>query len=72
MDQNNNAPVARKPRGFAALSPERRAEISSKGGKMAHATARGHRFTSEEARAAGRLGGRKTQEKRLAAKNIIS
>jgi general stress protein YciG len=45
------------PRGFAALTPEQRREIASMGGKAAHAQGRGHRFTSEEARAAGRKGG---------------
>lgn len=44
-------------RGFAACSPERRREIASAGGKAAQASGRGHRFTSEEARAAGAKGG---------------
>lgn len=48
---------ARKPRGFAAISPERRAEIASKGGRAAHARGTAHRFTAEEASAAGKKGG---------------
>ena len=44
-------------RGFASLSPERRREIASKGGKAVHASGKGHQWTREEARAAGRLGG---------------
>jgi len=44
-------------RGFALLSPERRQEIASQGGQAAHACGRAHRFTAEEARAAGRRGG---------------
>ncbi len=48
----------RKPRGFATLSPERRKEISSRGGKGAHAAGTAHRFTTEEAKAAGAKGGR--------------
>lgn len=46
-----------KKKGFALLSEERRKEISSKGGKAAHACGRGYEFTSEAAKAAGRLGG---------------
>lgn len=51
------APPAPKPRGFATMSPSKRSEIASKGGKAAHASGRAHRFTTEEARAAGRKGG---------------
>ena len=48
----------RRLRGFAAMDPERRRRISSVGGKAAHAKGTGHEFTSEEAREAGRKGGR--------------
>ena len=44
-------------RGFAALSPERQRELASQGGKAAHAMGRAHKFTPEEARAAGKKGG---------------
>jgi len=47
----------KKPRGFAAISPERRREISSKGGKSAHAKGTAHQFTTEEAKIAGAKGG---------------
>lgn len=40
--------------GFANLDPEKLKEISSKGGKSAHAKGSGHRFTSETAREAGK------------------
>jgi DNA-binding CsgD family transcriptional regulator len=43
-------------RGFASLSPERRREIASKGGKAAHAAGKAHTFTTEEARVAGSKG----------------
>jgi uncharacterized protein len=43
--------------GFAALSPEQRSEISRRGGKAAHVLGTAHKFTPEEARAAGRKGG---------------
>jgi uncharacterized protein len=46
-----------KLRGLAALTPEHRAAISSKGGKAGHAKGTAHQFTQQEARAAGRLGG---------------
>ncbi|MGI4886855.1 MAG: KGG domain-containing protein [Janthinobacterium lividum] len=44
-------------RGFAAMSPETQRRIASEGGKASHASGRGHRFTAEEARDAGRKGG---------------
>jgi|GEM_PF-6305316 len=44
-------------RGFAAMSPETRQRIASAGGKAAHESGRGHQWTSESARAAGRKGG---------------
>lgn len=43
-----------KPRGFAAMTPERRREIAAKGGRTAQARGTAHRFTPEEAREAGR------------------
>lgn len=46
-------------RGFAGMDPKKQKEISSKGGKVAHALGRAHEFTSEEAREAGRTGGAK-------------
>jgi general stress protein YciG len=45
------------PRGFAAMNSERQREIASMGGKTAHQRGAAHRFTSEEARKAGRKGG---------------
>ena len=45
-------------RGFAALTAERRRELSSKGGKAAHAAGTAHQFTTEEAVAAGAKGGK--------------
>lgn len=50
----------KKPRGFAAMTPERRKEIAIKGGKTAQAQGRGHQFTPDEARAAGKKGGATT------------
>jgi general stress protein YciG len=44
-------------KGFASMSPEERSRIAQMGGKAAQATGRAHKFTSEEAREAGRKGG---------------
>ncbi len=61
MDNSSNttenstpATPVRAKRGFAVLSPEKKREIASMGGKAAHEHGRAHRFTSEEARAAGK------------------
>jgi uncharacterized protein len=52
-----------KPRGFAALPREVVQEIARKGGKQAHLDGTAHRFTSDEARAAGKKGGAKSKER---------
>jgi general stress protein YciG len=46
-----------RPRGFAGMDPAKVREISSKGGRAAHAQGTAHKFTTEEARAAGKKGG---------------
>jgi len=51
-------------RGFAGMDPERQREIARLGGRTAHARQRAHRFTSEEARAAGRKGGQAVSQDR--------
>ncbi|PIR82844.1 general stress protein [Candidatus Kaiserbacteria bacterium CG10_big_fil_rev_8_21_14_0_10_59_10] len=45
-------------RGFASMDEEKQREIASKGGKAAHEKGTAHEFNSEEAREAGRKGGR--------------
>lgn len=47
----------KKPKGFAAMSPEKRKAISALGGKRAHELGVAHRYTSDEAKTAGQLGG---------------
>jgi uncharacterized protein len=59
---------AKSRRGFAAMSPEMRRELSSRGGKAAHAAGTAHEFTSDEAREAGKRGGSASQESRRRAK----
>lgn len=44
-------------RGLASMSPEKRREIASKGGKASQASGRGYRWDSEAAAIAGRIGG---------------
>lgn len=43
--------------GFASMSPERMREVASKAGRIAHEKGKAHKWTSDEARAAGRKGG---------------
>lgn len=51
-------------RGFASMDPQKQREIASKGGHAAHEKGTAHEFTSEEAREAGRKGGRARGESR--------
>ncbi|MBC6698345.1 con-10 family general stress protein [Hymenobacter puniceus] len=51
----------KRPRGFASMDPDMQRRIASEGGKASHLSGRGHRFTPEEARAAGRKGGQATR-----------
>ncbi|NVO30120.1 KGG domain-containing protein [Hymenobacter lapidiphilus] len=53
--------VTKRPRGFAAMDSATQRRIASEGGRASHQSGRGHRFTSEEARAAGRKGGQATR-----------
>lgn len=48
-----------KPRGFAAMAPATHKAICSKGGRAAHKLGVAHEFSSAEASAAGRRGGKK-------------
>lgn len=54
--ETNTTPT-RRPRGFAAMDRTRVAQISSMGGRAAHAAGTAHRFSKEEAVEAGRKGG---------------
>lgn len=66
------APKPRRPRGFAAMDRTLVSEIARKGGKAAHTAGTAHEFTTEEARAAGRKGGRATHAKRRARTDVGS
>lgn len=50
-------------RGFAAMDPQKRKAICSAGGRAAQAKPGARRWTSEEARIAGKLGGIASQRK---------
>jgi uncharacterized protein len=50
--------MGKSTRGFASFSPAKRAAVAKSGGVKAHQLGRAHQFTSEEARAAGKKGGR--------------
>lgn len=54
-----------KKRGFAAMDREKRREIASMGGRRAHRIGTAHEWTVEEAREAGRKGGRARAAKQL-------
>lgn len=45
-------------RGFASMSTDKQHAIASKGGRAAHERGTAHEFTSDEAREAGRKGGK--------------
>lgn len=61
---NPQEPRPRRPRGFAAMDCKLVSEIARKGGKAAHTAGTAHEFTSDEAREAGRKGGRATHARR--------
>jgi len=53
-----------RPRGLAAMSPERRREIASMGGRTSQARGTAHQWTAEEASAAGKKGSARYAQKR--------
>jgi general stress protein YciG len=56
--ESEEAPASSsKPRGFAAMTPEKQREIARRGGRAAHARGTAHEFSKEEARVAGKRGG---------------
>lgn len=46
-----------RPRGFAAMNPDRHRHIAALGGRTAAQTGKGHRYTADTARQAGQKGG---------------
>jgi general stress protein YciG len=66
QNQSTATGGARKLRGFAAMDPNLVSELAKRGGEAAHRAGTAHRFTSDEARAAGRRGGIAAHAKRSA------
>lgn len=68
IEQTNNQPTEQKTvvhgkgRGFLSMTPEKRHAIAAKGGRRAHELGTAHKFTMEEAQAAGRKGGYATHK----------
>lgn len=63
----SNVPATeKKTQGFASMDPVLHRQIASQGGIRAHELGRAHQFTSEEAREAGRKGGRIAAQRRQA------
>lgn len=56
--------MSKSKRGFASMNPEEHKRIASMGGKAAHEKGTAHEFTSEEAKEAGRKGGKKVSKDR--------
>jgi hypothetical protein len=50
--------------GSDKMSPEKRREIASKGGKAAHALGTAHKWTPEEAAKAGKAGGKISRKRK--------
>jgi general stress protein YciG len=50
--------AAKTKRGFASMSPERQRQIAAEGGRTAHRLGLAHEWTKEEAREAGKKGGK--------------
>jgi general stress protein YciG len=57
MKENNT-----KKRGFGSMSPEKKRQIASMGGKAAHANGTAHKYTHTEAVEAGKKGGKIAHE----------
>jgi len=62
-EQSNGAERVRQGsnRGFAAMDPEYQRQIARDGGRIAHERGVAHKWTSEEAREAGRKGGQNSR-----------
>lgn len=69
-DTTATTPPAKKLHGFATWPKEKQREAASKGGKIAHASGKAHRFSGEEAKEAGRRGGLAIAAKRRRMKEV--
>lgn len=55
-------PPLKRPKGFAALGPERRQEIARAGGRAAQAKGTGHKLTPADVQRGASNGGKRVQE----------
>lgn len=55
QQQTNETEQPRALRGFAAMTPDQRRALGSKGGKTAHERGTANKFTSESATVAGKI-----------------
>ena len=62
--KDSSSGSSRSRRGFAGMDAAKQREIASKGGKAAHKSGNAHKWTSAEAREAGRKGGQASGGKR--------
>lgn len=69
QDKNNKGSDNAKGRGFASMDENRQREIASMGGKAAHQKGTAHEFTPDEARKAGREGGKRSSSSRSQSNN---
>lgn len=60
---NDSQTNGKSRRGFASMDPAKRRQIASKGGRAAHIKGTAHEFNSEEAKLAGREGGKARAKK---------
>lgn len=51
--------------GFASMDREKQRAIASRGGKLAHALGRAHKWDSQQASEAGRRGGAMSRRKKV-------
>ena len=68
--EDRNESNGRAHRGFAAMDRDQQRRIASAGGRAAHERGSAHEFTADEAREAGRKGGRTVSANRAHMANI--
>ena len=65
--------MGKEQRGFASMDPNKQREIARQGGKAAHAKGTAHEWNHEQARDAGRKGGRASHRNlKLAATGLLT
>ncbi|NLR77724.1 KGG domain-containing protein [Chitinophaga eiseniae] len=64
QESNPEQKTKHSKRGFASMDPEQQRAISREGGRAAHQQGVAHKFTSDEARAAGKKGGEAVSKNR--------